>query len=169
VTARPYTPDPAELARLLAGDQVELRLPLDPQPPGVIGWHRLFDEWRGRRPGAVASCWSGYCPLGSPGDLLWCREVHAFQTHIGERHADDCDDLDCAGYSAGCDVRIRYLAESTPLDKGPAHHAVWRPAGELPEWAARLWLRVESVRVAKLEGLWTWLVRFEVASTAARP
>jgi hypothetical protein len=84
------------------------------------------------------------CPYGAPGDLLWVRETWA----------------DISGATGQCTVAYRASCENNELDVvvGAAEIcrlrvAKWRPSIHMPKWAARLWLRVEDVRVERLQDI----------------
>jgi hypothetical protein len=96
------------------------------------------------------------CPYGQPGDTLWVRERALYW---------------CGG--AGGTSQVAY-ADDSELESLLAdqremavHHAVrdaqglervagnwkWRPSIHMPRWASRLMLRVEDVRVQRLQGI----------------
>jgi hypothetical protein len=70
------------------------------------------------------------CPYGKPGDQIWCRETwRGIKQDFGPE-------------------RIEYKATETInlTDK-------WRPSIFMPKEAARIWLKVESVRVERLQDI----------------
>lgn len=122
------------------------------------------------------------CPYGSAGDLLWVRETFAATRRVDNPSVDDWvpgfdDDEDEAFdweevyYKATPRVGLRrwhstppvgqeqphavtYLHPSTPLVRGPAAKVKrWKPSIHMPKWAARIWLRVEEVRVERLRDI----------------
>ena len=79
------------------------------------------------------------CPYGKPGDHLWVRETHRFQTweHI-EYRAD--------GATHRVQDNDEWLREKDISTK-------WRPSLFMPRWASRITLEVESVRVERLQAI----------------
>lgn len=69
------------------------------------------------------------CPYGVPGDILWARETWA----RGPGGSRECV----------------YLATVNDGEHPPA----WKPAIHMPKWACRLWCRVESVRVERVQDI----------------
>ena len=67
------------------------------------------------------------CPYGAPGDRLWVRETWAY-------YPDD----------DGPDIVLM-------ADGGPERVERWRPSIFMPRWASRILLRVEAVRVERLQ------------------
>jgi hypothetical protein len=68
------------------------------------------------------------CPYGQPGDVLWVRETWAPALN---------------DYAYKADYSNAVLAE--PRNKG-----IWKPSIHMPREAARLFLRIKSVRVERL-------------------
>ena len=91
------------------------------------------------------------CPYGQPGDILWVRETWA--PALG----DICYKAD--------------YSEATLND--PENQGLWKPSIHMPFAAARIFLRVKSVRVEPLQAIsyddaeswndnpWEWVVEFE--------
>lgn len=81
-----------------------------------------------------------------PGNRLWVRETfYCDDVRYPEHNRDVL--LDCMYYRADgecCDQ----IPECQCADVGPTP---WRPSIHMPRWAARLFLRVESVRVERLQ------------------
>lgn len=70
------------------------------------------------------------CPYGQPGDVLWLRETWS-----------DCTDRpDCPAYKAGKDGWEAFHGDLK-----------WKPSIHMPKAACRLFLRVKSVRVERLQ------------------
>lgn len=98
------------------------------------------------------------CPYGVPGDLLWVRE--GFRCTGGGSwkgvlyRADGGDTaMSFCGVQDG-------RAKTIPSDFWPQwDHLVyetrrsceWRPSTHMPQWACRLWLKVKSVRVERVQ------------------
>lgn len=88
-----------------------------------------------------------YAPW-QPGDVLWVREAHGF---IQPKRNIDGGRADTYGV-------VRYRADGKlgeyvqPLDFNPAYNK-WRPGIHMPYAAARLFLKVESVRVERLQDI----------------
>jgi len=73
------------------------------------------------------------CPYGQPGDVLWVRETWCY---IGDTASADNDKN-----------RFHYLAS-----KGK-NNFTWKPSIHMPKEACRLFLRVKSVRVERLQDI----------------
>jgi hypothetical protein len=82
------------------------------------------------------------CPYGRPGDRLWVRETFAPRL-----------DVDPATEPQKARHYALYRANGTGLDE-PHWHAYpdrWTPAIHMPRWASRLTLRVEAVKVERVQ------------------
>jgi hypothetical protein len=87
------------------------------------------------------------CPYGKPGDLLYVRETWAGIEPGSYAEIEAPPRL----MRQGCTV-IEYAATDmlsglTAEERGLRY----RPNIHMPKWAARIWLRVESVRVERLQ------------------
>ena len=101
-----------------------------------------------------ADCW-GYviCPYGAPGDILWVRETYReyywsdengymdFDNTILEYKADNPEDI-CLVDGDG----FRELDK-----KGNERFVPWKPSIFMPKSACRLFLKIKSVRVERLQ------------------
>lgn len=74
------------------------------------------------------------CPCGVPGDTLWVRETWQTRTTPEDR------DISQVVYAADCDGRPGFAEDDWS----------WRPSIHMPRWAARIRLRVTSVKVQHL-------------------
>lgn len=116
-------------AILLGRKSVTRRL-ITPQPKSQVV--NYLGTWQETQP-----CANGirvFPPPYKPGDILYVRETWAFDT-------DDADDEIGTGYFA-------YRADDL-------HHpdCKWRPSIHMPKVAARIFLRVKSVRVEQLQSI----------------
>lgn len=83
------------------------------------------------------------CPYGQPGDVLWVRETWALPPNFDpERHGRIKDGPPSIG-------PVCFKSRYSSWDPWPATR--WRPSIHMPRWAARLFLRVEEVRVERLQ------------------
>ena len=100
-----------------------------------------------------ASGWSLDCPgpfrvLAKPGDLLWVRETHALE--LDEMRVVYKADRFCQRFevfSSPPSISDSFWLSS---DYAPAR---WRPSIHMPRWASRLTLRVDDVRVERLQDI----------------
>lgn len=114
---------------ILEGRKTQTRRPVRRQPRGeLVPSEAERGAWRDtgfKNPLAFVRC-----PLGAPGDTLWVRE---------------------AWYSLGRCEPIGYRADNDALPgiRSPR----WRPSMHMPRWASRITLRVESVRVERIQSI----------------
>jgi hypothetical protein len=129
------------IQRILAGEKTQTRRIVNPQPPDNAD--RVEIE-RGGTLGYFSGDTAAFhdtttCPYGQPGDVLWCREAF--------RLIESCDPLPPS--EAGGPVK--YCADGwVNTGKGLA----WgkkRPSIHMPRELCRLRLRVEDVRVERVQ------------------
>ena len=150
------------IRRILADEKSETRRIVKPQPEdGVQTIHHDGDGWYA---GTMNSEWDPVpweekCPFGKPGDVIWVRE--AFRLPAG------MDYLSPSGYVAeksgqkGAAAPIcRYEADGAFLRAPELEMAyerdAWgrkRPSIYMPRELCRLRLRVEDVRVERLQAI----------------
>ena len=94
---------------------------------GEFCYVEVLDEWENE----VRRIYSPY----SPGDILWVRETWGI---IGEMDADEMEPGDCM---------FAYKADQCSLSPR------WRPSIHMPRKAARIFLRVKSVRAEHLKDI----------------
>ena len=97
-----------------------------------------------------------HCPYGGPGDLLYVRETwQAISPDENYRSLDECRIIYKAtdkhpGYDALAYAEHHDLSVSSPI-WSLAQVYPWRPSIFMPRWASRLTLRVNNVRVERLQ------------------
>ena len=114
------------------------------------------------------------CPYGVPGDVLWARETWAtdhkmFYPCFPVVYAAD-------GSPASHEIVKGRVYSPEAKDWFPFR---WRPSIHMPKWACRLWCRVESVRVERVQdiseadaaaegvavpwvgGAWPWIAKIQ--------
>jgi hypothetical protein len=117
-----------------------------PQPqwryPGNNSRGVVFSTVRGRLYGtagfglAQESWCVPVCPYGVPGDLLWVRETWSIDPNDLGYPKDEWRNF------------VGYRADDQ--DAKPTHWG-WHPSIFMPRWASRVTLRIESVRVERLQ------------------
>ena len=122
-----------QVRALLGGRMTQTRRLVRPQPPEErIVRSCPFSEtsWAlGDLDGNCMCREKVSCPYGAPGDLLWCRETHWLE-------------------SDGTPV---YRADGEFLEGWTSRGLRWHPSIHMPKSVCRLWLRVEDVRVERLQ------------------
>ncbi len=86
---------------------------------------------------------SGHCPYGQPGDRLWVRETW------GRIHPGALSKLDPDPKSTFW--RIAYRADGETVPSMEEHGEKWKPSIFMPEFASRITLEIESVRVDRVQ------------------
>lgn len=190
-----------EIPILMSGDLVratldrhktETRRPVKPQPyDGTEGYGRRGSMWQPyeHHGGVACPCDEPVrCPYGDPGDLLYVRE----RTMVWHLLPPDEQGQIRMRVEYVADGLVRVVPWPTRIKPVPNGHCL--PNGAFNE-AARLWLRVESVSVERVEDItedgaraegcetrdaflaafaaiyptlgngWIWVVRYSVAST----
>lgn len=157
---------------ILDGRKTQTRRLVKPQPePTIDGFFRwplpsqgvaAFYSWSGRSPRFSPE----WCPYGLPGDVLWVRETFVVETNQGfdsesvyrppfkdGRPIRRCGNEDYGTWWEQCHYRATDPEpELTYEDEdGPAAH--WKSSIHMPRWAARIFLRIKSVRVERVQDI----------------
>lgn len=146
---------------ILDGRKTQTRRVVKPQPPADI--EEAFAWFAGELRGAPNGCaedglyvrtlagltYRGPCPYGAPGDVLWVRESWYYDLPPHKlpkvRPADfDRDSLYFRADGECC----AQIPECQCAEVGKPK---WKPSTHLPRWACRLFLRVKSVRVERVQ------------------
>lgn len=158
-TRRLLSPQPPsqEAVRQTVGDGYDLRMHAE----GHVDVVGPVEAVRRLMPGRRQPVWRS--PYGVAGDRLWVRETWRTAACLDDksptRIAEDCLGV---GYT-GPWAPIWYRADDTfnravPRAEAEAERAWggpgrWRPSIHMPRWASRLTLRVEDVRVERLQAI----------------
>lgn len=127
---------------ILDGRKTETRRLVKPQPPMTSGWssHDLSVGGRDYR-----------CPYGKPGERLWVREAHWLTnarvwSGLPYTHRQTIED----GHK-GPIVLDEYCFFRTGFDR--SFFGRWRPSIHMPRWASRITLKVDEVRIERLQAI----------------
>ncbi len=158
--------EPRQIGILMCGDMVraildgrktQTRRVVEPQPV----WD--YDNWAWAKHNGPEYEWPQHCPY-QPGDLLWVRETWycddftagdmALARNLAPGYSEGrikemwhgetyyrADPNACDGFEAGC-----------PCEDDDGQPG-WQLPDTMPKWAARLWLRVKSVRVERVQDI----------------
>ncbi len=143
---------------ILNGRKTQTRRVIKPQPIWVDGkfrWHQSKTTFRhGPNEEWLRLALRQHCPCGVPSDLLWVRETwrvdsvgyccqeHKAQHNIHIEFAEG-GDIDICGNKDMRSVAYRYYDRHEGGTYSPSIH--------MPKWTCRLWLRVKSVRVERVQ------------------
>jgi len=137
------------VSRLLDGSKTQTRR--------IVKWHESVAA-KGEQPTSIPFQGDGYCdtrevrvsdawtfskPLAKPGDVIWVRET--WQAEPGP-------------LKPGMAIMYRADYHNDPHgydgEKSPeGRYRSWRPSIHMPRWAARIFLRVESVMVERIQSI----------------
>ena len=134
---------------ILEGRKTQTRRPIHPQPVShdaaesgdVVffgGVLNRVSESRGRNKAAMGllNAKTLHCPYGVPGDRLWVRETWGYENEFYSPYEHESG-------------RIIYRADGDSPPGCNGHN--WRPSIHMPRWACRIMLKVEAVRVERLQ------------------
>lgn len=180
-TERPILFSGPMVRAILEDRKTQTRRVVKPQPVWIESsgrWWWAIPK-RALQPGCSTACvtasreWHEYmppgcCPYGQPGDLLWVREMFRLEhredfgdyyiRHAGLSSRTNLSFCNLAGeqrdHLAEMAAKDRWWRAAGRLENGdplPLWLGRWRPSIHMPKWACRLWLRVEDVRVERLQ------------------
>jgi hypothetical protein len=140
------------MVRATMGDRKsETRRPVKVQPTGDGVTHNNDRSiWFGWQHGLTDDGFK--CPLGVPGDRLWCREtwravMTGWETFVEFKAGGaNLEGVSRDNVKPPLDLRFVGRRES-------AHSERWRPSIHMPRWACRLFLDVVEVRVERLQDI----------------
>ena len=160
---------------ILDGRKTQTRRVMKPQPVKKDGFWELYGAGWGYDNGTVP-CVPGHSlseknPYGRPGDLLYVRE-----TWKPAEWSADGDDWHIVYKAGGNGIVAPHLFDDEqkeldfwiklsdeldeaccPMDEGwylqPIDYVKWRPSIFMPKNAARIWLKVKSVRVERVQDI----------------
>lgn len=137
---------------ILEGRKTQTRRVVKPQPEGDS---RPISEWNPHVYGSIRaeyetkivgkifpfkkgnSLYSPSCPYGQAGDILWVRETWAYLDFLGPEDAD-----------------YVYKASDNGKDwENNTEGWKWKPSIYMPKEACRLFLKIKSVRVERLQDI----------------
>lgn len=118
--------------------------------PRPVDGPRPHDRWYWWR-NNISHDWILQCPYGEPGDILWVRETwqHAKSTHCHCPQSSEPSPCDEWSNGIGCRSnrgKVVYAADG-------ASEVLWKPSIHMPKEACRLFLRIKSVRVERLQDI----------------
>lgn len=151
---------------ILSGQKTQTRRIVKPQPDNTSQWDwQWMRTEESDRPEWLlwssmvgdGGCWD--CPYGDPGDRLWVRETWHAQRCFDEKSPSAIEDAaTLAGYAPTAEYPacgLWYAADGS--------HRRWCPGKEtkgkkrvsihMPRWASRITLRINRVRVERLQDI----------------
>lgn len=124
----------AMVRAILRGDKTQTRRVIKPQPRQVSDESPLI-QTIGHK---LIALQKQYCPYGVPGDLLWVREAFCYAMTTGYDAREDGGE---------------YWYRATDKGQVDTEDGGWIPSIFMPKCACRLWLRVKSVRVQRVQDI----------------
>jgi len=142
------------IQRILAGEKTQTRRIVNPQPPDNAD--RVEIE-RGGALGYFSGDTAAFhdtttCPYGQPGDVLWVREGFQFP-----EFEDDVSPRDLVDYwvgEAGAPPPVKYSTGETKRAWNGHDWGRKRPSIHMPRELCRIRLRVEDVRVERVQEIY---------------
>jgi len=145
MTERPILFSAPMVRAILAGTKTQTRRAVKPQPEGRAWYPKPGSSVIGADLGDLLNKMPGYCPYGQPGDRLYVREkwgtCEAF---------DNVAPRDLPGF-----VAIKYFADNQIVGATAGHGLMLksRPSIHMPRRVSRILLKIESVRVERLQDI----------------
>jgi len=175
MTERPIFFNGDMVRAILAGQKTVTRRPVNPQPIECIvpedirtarrvlvgDTSKTSWSWRGVIHEPFPSALARHSPAGRAGDLLYVRETWRAPAGLDSKSpkaiADACLDANwekpwCPIWYAADDHYNRAVSLAD-VEREWGGKGKVRPSAHMPKWAARIWLRVTSVRVERLQGI----------------
>mgnify|MGYP002760373053 FL=1 len=152
------------IQRILAGEKTQTRRVIDfskLDPLGQMDMSPGKFEFEGLKNGRSANFREPngaavvHCPYGQPGDVLWCREAFRLPNHVDGKQTPK-EYVERGGWQAQYDADGSHTLNGAP-DHAPENE--WgrlRPAIHMPRELCRLCLRVEDVRVERVQEIEAW-------------
>ena len=160
VDERPIIFNDWSINRILAGEKTQTRRIVQPQPPDDINepfWDDEGQEWQANhdtrqngRPMTLPR-WTAECPYGQPGAWLWVREAF--------RLPEWAEDMSPTEWVDRAAVRtVQFPADGEKIaqnggDVGRTQFGRKRPSIHMPRELSRIRLRVETVRVERVQSI----------------
>jgi hypothetical protein len=124
---------------MLDGQQTQDRRPIKPQPAAVDGGVNAYDE----RTRLIV-------PPYQPGDIIWVRETHGYYNPGNPETGLPNREITEIIYPATDEVPdVAYDADDMLYDRP----LPMRPSIHMPKWACRLFLKVNAVRVERVQDI----------------
>lgn len=159
--ARKRVAKPVELpadavAAIRAGKKTQMRMVMRPQPEPVGDSNAV--SWRSGlfQPAVLPHNTNllRYCPLGVAGDMLWVRERWGlFREGADSDHGHRTIEAAVKGEPPQSAEELGPGWKLQFPDEIDMPRSAWRTVRTMPFWAARLWLRIEAVRVQRLQDI----------------
>lgn len=132
---------------ILEGRKTQTRRPIKFNASGRIKLHGK--QWHPDGQNAVLGC-----PYGQPGDILWVRETwRAYQLTEEEGIQFRADGAFQPLPDEMEEGELLQYQNAENYDDDPPNHGPWRPSIHMPRWAARIFLRVKSVRIQRVQDI----------------
>lgn len=167
-TDRPIIFKAPMIRAILDGQKTQTRRIMKPQPyqSGIEckATNMGAGTWR---LGALAHAGIGddwKCPYGVPGEQLWVRETHCFETNFNldvdydppfndGRPIKRDSAPEWGEWWTQCHYRATDPTPDLAYDDVEGPHCRWRSSTTMPKWAARIWLEITSVRVERVQDI----------------
>jgi len=161
-TERPSIFNGWSIRRIFANEKTQTRRIMKPQPeevdpPNRQTWTPERKWLRWKKVKQTSGALTGRCPYGQRGDVLWVREAFRMPERFDDQYTPK-EYVSHSGYTQGIPGYARYEADEKRVfevaGNPDAPSFEWgrlRPAIHMPRELCRLRLRVESVRVERLQ------------------
>lgn len=141
---------------ILDGRKTQTRRVVKPQPEHGLRLYQtsrmaaaLWGELVGLKSPTMCAASRIRCPYGAPGDVLWVRESWYYDLPPHTLPSDRPEGFDADSLYFRADGEC--CAQIPECQCAEVGKPKWKPSIHLPRWACRLWLRVKSVRVERVQ------------------